>query len=253
MTSINQTTILPHPMRVKTVKTARIGITIMKPTLTAKHLREMWVLYNRYYDIHQNDFFDKMDSNDFYALYFCEGKLVGFTGIRYRKMKTTFGNQQTLYIGQAVIDEKFRTHSLVPRTCFSFAIRHYLRHPFRPLYVWCDALTYKPYLCFANCLEKFYPTFQETTPDKIEFLLEKIGKHYYKENYQPRKGIVTKSKKIVTDESTIITPYDRSNPHIAFFEEKNPNHIHGSGLLTIAPLDFRNLVKLYKKCIIKGL
>jgi hypothetical protein len=232
------------------MKTISVGI--MKPTLTAEYLRDMWVLYSHYYNVDQRSFFYEMGSNDFYAIYTNGKKLIGFTGFRYRKINTNYGTCQVLHIGQTVMDENFRGRSLVPRTCLSLFVKHYLRHPFRPLYAWCDAITFKPYMVFAKGMETFYPTFKEATPPKIKSVLANLGNQYYGVNYNPGTNVVRKFQKMVNDDSANISAQDLENPHIAFYNQQNPNHIHGNGFLVIAPINFRNLFFLVKKCITKG-
>ena len=231
----------------------KVATGIIKPTMTADRLREMWVLYSHYYEVDQRSFFKKLEKNDYYALYTCGDNLIGFTGFRYKRINTPFGVYQTLYIGQSVMKEEFRGRSLMPRTCLKIFINHFLRYPFRPLYVWCDALTFKPYLLFANSMKEFYPTFKSKTPLKMKYLIHNLGKHFYDEYYLSEKGVVRKLQKSVIDSSADITEKDLKNPHIAYYEKRNPGHIHGNGLLVIAPVSFKNLWFLFKKCIRKKL
>ncbi len=231
------------------MKTISVGI--MKPTLTAEYLRDMWVLFSHYYDVDQRSFFYEMGSNDYYALYTDEKKLIGFTGFRYRKIKTEDGTCQALQIGQTVMKQNYRGQSFVAQTCLSLFIKHYLRYPFRPLYAWCDALTFKPYLMFANGLETFYPNYLEETPTKLKSILDSLGNYHYGVNYNPETNVVKKFQKAVNDTTANISEKELDNPHIAFYNKQNPDHIHGNGYLVIAPINFRNMFFLAKKCIIK--
>ncbi len=232
------------------MKTISVGI--IKPTLTTEYLRDMWVLYSRYHDVDQRSFFYEMGSNDYYALYTNGKKLIGFTGFRYRKINTEHGTCQAIQISQTVMDKNFRGQSLVPRTCLSLFIKHYLRYPFRPLYAWCDAVSFKPYLMFANEVENFYPTAIEETPVKIKSVLAQLGNHHYGVNYNPKTNVVRKFQKVINDDTTTITEEDLENPHIAFYNKQKLDHIHGNGFLVIAPINFRNMLFLIKKIIAKG-
>lgn len=232
------------------MKTISIGM--IKPTLTAEYLHDMWVLYSRYYDVDQRSFFYEMGTNDYYALYTNGEKIIGFTGFRYRKINTKHGTCQALQIGQTVMDKDFRDQSLVPRTCFSLFIKHYLRYPFRPLYTWCDAITFKPYLMFANEIENFYPSVKKETPPKIKSVLTQLGNHHYGVNYNSETNVVRKFQKTIDDDTTNISEKDLENLHIAFYNKQNPDHIHGNGFLVIAPINFRNMLFLIKKFIAKG-
>jgi hypothetical protein len=47
-------------------------------------------------------------------------------------------------------------------------IKNYFQYPFRPLYAWCDVITFKPYMILARGLKAFYLTFTEVTPIKVK-------------------------------------------------------------------------------------
>ena len=57
MTSKSVTPILNRPLKTK------VATGIMKPTMIANRLREMWVLYSNYYNVDQRDFIEKLEDN----------------------------------------------------------------------------------------------------------------------------------------------------------------------------------------------
>ena len=214
---------------------------------------EMWALYNNYYKVSQQSFFDRFKVNDYYAFYTVDQMLVGFTGFRTKKVTTSKGTFQTLYIGQTVIQDEYRGKSLIPGTCCWIFIKHFLTKPFTPLYVWCDSLTYKPYLLFANSLKKYYPSRHEPTPSHIKALTHELGAHYYKTNYNPENGTVQKPFNAITDNTATITEQHLANPDIRFYAQKNSDYKDGHGLIILAPITLSNLFFLMKKCIKKRL
>ena len=133
--------------------------TVLVPAVDALFRQDdMWKLYQNYYKVDQRSFFDRFKVNDYYALYTVGQSLVGFTGFRTKRVSTSKREIQTLYIGQTVMHDDFRGQSLIASTCCGIFIKHFLTSPFTPIYVWCDSLTYKPYLCFANSLLQYYPS-----------------------------------------------------------------------------------------------
>lgn len=214
----------------------------------------MWNLYSNYYNVDQAAFFARFDSNDFYAIYKKGEELVGFTGLRLRTFDLDGEEVMTFYLGQTVMRSDCRGKSLLPRTCSLLFAQHFLKNPTMPIYVWCDSLTFKPYLLFSNSLKKCYPTRLEATPKNIQTLINKLGHHYYKNNFDPATGTVYKENNIIEDPSSTITEADRqNNPDIDFFANANPGHSKGHGLITIAPINFTNFLFLVKKCIKKQL
>ncbi len=212
---------------------------------------EMWQLYAKYYDVDEKSFTDRIAKNDYYAIYQVNNKIVGFTALRMRPVETSEGKVMTFYAGQSVIHADYRKRSLIPRTLVKLFWKHFTTQPHVPIYMWCDALTYKPYLLFANSLLEFYPSRRGPTPMKVEEVIQNIGQHYYGNSFNSLRGTVKKEKNIIDDPSAKITEEEKLHPDIKFFAEANPNYHKGHGLITIAPIDFQNFVYLAGKCLKK--
>ena len=181
------------------LKNQKVKTEILDSSSVKSRQNQMLRLYNQYYKVCPKSFFERFKSIDCYAIYTCNGQLIGFTGFRIKEVKTESGTFQTLYIGQTVMKKQFRGQNIIPRTCCSLLFKLFLKNPFRPVHVWCDALTYKPYLIFANSVKRFYPSRLETTSPKIKTLLDHLGHHYYGESYNAPKGTVRKSLNIIND------------------------------------------------------
>lgn len=214
---------------------------------------DMWELYQKYYKIDRSSFFDRFHKNDCYAIYWSGNTMIGFTAIRMRHMEVGKRTYLSFYLGQSVIEKTYRGQSLITQTCARLFMKHYLRHPLVPIYVWCDALTYKPYLIFANAFQHYYPSPKGTTPKEVAQLIQKIGQDYYKDSFDETTGTVRKATSVVDDVTTWITEEDLQHPAIQFFVDKNPKHLSGDGLLTIAPVSLINLLSLLKHLWLKKL
>ena len=232
---------------------ARLNTEILKSENTLSVRDQMWRLYNRYYQVEPASFFARFAGNDYYALYKKGDRLIGFTALRLKEIKTPYGKFMTFYVGQSIIDKNFRNRSLIPQTCVKVVAKNFALNPFQPLLVWCDSLTYKPYLAFAKATTEYYPTYKKQTPDYIKAVRDELGKHYYGENYDPATGTVAKDKVIVDDPSTAISEKDLQNPDIRFFTEANKNYRQGHGLITIVPANAKNFAYCFKRCLKKQL
>jgi hypothetical protein len=124
----------------------RITSKVLKVEEVLVFRNEMWNIYTQYYQVDQAAFFDRFATNDYYAIYKKENATIGFTAFRIRPIQIGDKTYRTFYLGQSVLQKEFRGQSLIPKTCVQLSIKHFLQHPFTPIYVWCDALTYKPYL-----------------------------------------------------------------------------------------------------------
>ena len=214
---------------------------------------QMWELYRKYYSTDQQSFFDRFHNNDRYAIYWHNEKMIGFTAIRMRSMVVGLKKYMTFYLGQSVLLSDYRGQSLIPKTCVCLFIKHYIRNPFMPIYVWCDALTYKPYLLFANAFKNYYPAPMVEKNEVIAQLLRQIGDAYYSDSFDEETGTVRKATNVIADAHSSIYEKDLQNPAIRFFVEKNPKHNMGHGLLTLAPVSFKNMISLVKHLWIKKL
>ena len=231
----------------------RFATAIIPSDKTGKFQQKMWELYNCYYKVDPTSFFARFDSNDYYALYQEGDQLVGFTGFRLKEVHTEYGSYMTFYIGQSIIDENFRNRSLIAKTCVRIVTENFFKNPLKPLFLWCDSLTYKPYLAFAKATTEYYPTYKKTTPPHVKAIMNELGRHYYGDNYDSATGTVRKDKIIVADPSTEISDEDRQHPDIDFFTKANKNYRQGHGLLTIVPASSKNFLYCLKRCLRKQL
>lgn len=230
------------------LETAMFGADEMEP-----FKESMFQLYLKYYHVERAVFFNRFKTIDFYTLYFWNYQIVGFTGFRVKTFENEYGSFKTLYIGQTVLDKKHRKQSLIPKTCFRIILRELMKNPTETIYVWCDALTFKAYLNFARSVKKFYPARHLKPSEEIKTLITQLGQHYYGTLFDATSGTVRKPANIVKDPASAITAKALENPDIAFFAKQNPKYQEGHGLITLAPLDWENMVSLGKKCFLKPL
>lgn len=231
----------------------RLRTQIVKSENTQNIRTQMWELYRKYYHTEEAAFYQRFNTNQYYALYRCEGQLVGFTGLREKEIFNASGTALCVYIGQTIIDTRFRKYSLIPRSCLYIVLKNFLANPFRPIYLWCDSLTYKPYIAFAKATTYTYPTRKKETPDHVQQLIHKLGRIYYGNQYNPARGTVKKEMNVVNDSSSIITRQDLQQADIAFYASSNPDYRKGHGLITITKASVGNFIHCALRCLKKQL
>lgn len=208
----------------------------------------MFELYSRYYQIEMERFLDRFESNDQYVIYWKGPKIIGFTGFRLKSVKTPVRTYQTIYFGHSVIHHQHRGKALIPLSIVKIYLKQRSLHPEQPIYVWCDALTYKPYLLFANYLKEYYPSRLQANSAEVDHIIRELGNHYYGETFNPSTGTVYKAQKAVSDHTTLIHENHLSHPDIAFYAEKNKKYDMGHGLIVIAPLSVLNFFQILGRC-----
>lgn len=213
----------------------------------------MFELYSRYYQIEMERFLERFESNDQYVIFWKGPQIIGFTGFRLKSVHTSPGTYQTIYFGHSVIDHHHRGKALIPLSILKIYLKQRSLYPEQPIYVWCDALTYKPYLLFANYLKEYYPNRLQENPAEVDQIIRQLGDHYYGKTFNAMTGTVYKAQKAVSDQSTLIRENQISHPDIAFYVEKNQKHDLGHGLIVIAPLSLANFFKILGRCIHKSI
>ena len=215
---------------------------VVKSAKTKAIREQMWALYQRYYQLEKEVFLKRFEVNHYYALYEAAGELVGFTALRTKVVDSEKGKATCIYVGQSCILQEYRNRSLIPHTCVYATLEAFLKNPFRPIYLWCDSLTYKPYLAFVKATTYTFPTWKKETPAHIKTMINQLGTFYYGERFNPETGTVKKDVNIVTDASAIITAKDRQQADIDFYAKMNPNYLDGNGLITITQASIPNFM-----------
>ena len=72
----------------------------------------------------------------------------------------------------------------------------------------------------------------------------------YGHRYCPSSGTVAKDSFLVNDPQMIIAEEKLRDPDIYLFAKANPQSLHGSGLLTMGPATWGNLVFMVKKAFL---
>lgn len=105
-----------------------------------------------------------------------------------------------------------------PHTCTEL-----LLHPLTPLYVLGKVSTYKTYLLAARFRE-CYPRYDKETPE----LYKEIAQEYIKsinspeDSFDPETSVLKRRVGVVKEHVAPISSHSLKNPHIKFFNERNP-------------------------------
>ncbi len=222
-------------------------VSIHKPTyaLTQLELEQIWKLYAPHHNISHDEFLDRIrDGLDALTQFRCKEtqKLVGSTGIRRCTFTLSSGEKvYTIYSGMSYIEREYRGYHLLAKTLAHYSFDVKRKHPLRRVFVWSDAISYKPYVLTARSTRVFYPSRKYETPADIKEIIDLVGERYYGDMYDAETGTVRKPSKRLKDHVAPITAEDLSDPDIRFFAERNPGYDDGHGLLNVIPITALNL------------
>uniref|UniRef100_A0A1X7U385 N-acetyltransferase domain-containing protein n=1 Tax=Amphimedon queenslandica TaxID=400682 RepID=A0A1X7U385_AMPQE len=158
------------------------------------------------YDIWQQNITGKNSYEDFTALlgtfdrtyivrdYSNAGKICA-TG-SYAVLPTDLRiNSRQIHIiptGVAYILPEYQRRGLIHKFFLHMTLRENLLHPFTPLYITINFLTYKYYPAFLRFSEHAYPRYDRPTPDMEKKIMEYYVLHYLNcsDTYDPERGVV---------------------------------------------------------------
>ncbi|MCP3900266.1 MAG: hypothetical protein GY707_11205 [Desulfobacteraceae bacterium] len=162
----------------------------------------------------------------------------------------------TMYFGQMFIEEKFRGKSLIKKIGFILAMKHKLLHPRTKLFLWGDAIGYKPYLLLAKSFPEIYPSPDCPITPEIKKIRDFLGQKYYSSKYNKELGIVHKTKNRIKCPDAQIKSCDIENPLVEYYTRINKHYQRGDGVLVICPVTMNNItysIKEYlRSCLCKA-
>lgn len=229
----------------------KIQIELCDNQLDESIIAEMWEIYHPFYHYTEASFRQRIERNTHYALYREAGRIVGFTGLRIQRMELAKEKFLTIYFGQTVVMNHVRGQGLINRTGLILMTKYWRSILTRKVVFWADALTYRAYLVFAKNLVECYPRYNQEIPPRMRNLRNYLGYTNYGDRYCPQSGTVAKDSFLVNDPQMLIAKRKLSDPDICHFAQANPDYQRGSGLLTLGPATWANLMCMIQKAFTK--
>ena len=207
----------------------------------------MYMIYQQSYICTWEEFIEKKNTLDLYAVY-CDGnRIIGFTGLCYKKIVVDDENYMAVYVGQTVIPPTYRGKSLIQRTVLKLFFKHIFSHPFTTLVVWNNALTYRPYLILAKGAKVYYPNSENEQHLHYKNIQNTIGKTYYLEYYNPATGVVNKGYNVMKAHEVNYTAQETADSDVHYYLKCNPGSVQGQGLITFGLGTWENIFFFFKK------
>ena len=229
------------------INTLRLKTNIVPNELPTTTKKEMWLLYRQFYTTTEMDFYQELKVYDYFSFFRHAGQLIGFVGIQIHRPILKQGAYLLLRFGAAIILEKYREQGLIQIATLKLGGLYWREVLAGRVLCWGNTFTYKSYLAFAKTAEHFYPNHQEATPYVFKEIIDAIGEHYFPKHYEKNHGIVKNDQHPLQDNSYRICHKYKEEPNIRFFSEINPEFELGHGLITIAPMNWQNVISLLKK------
>jgi hypothetical protein len=169
--------------------------------------------------------------------------LKGFSTLMF--CQTSFSGEKigVIYSGDTIVDPSAWSSTTLPRSWIAAINFLHQEYAENKLYWLLICSGFRTYRFLPTFWQDFYPRYDAATPDdRIGNLIASLAREYYGNSYQEDLGIVRfKHPQILRDGLIEIPTGRQRNPHIQFFEKKNPGYRLGDELVCLTQIRYDNL------------
>ena len=182
-----------------------------------------------------------------------DGVLCGFSSMDVYDVEVDGKTITVVYSGDTVVDSETWSDSAL--SYYWMGAIDYLRRLSGKdrLYWFLLVSGYRTYRFLPVYSATFYPRHDRQTPDDVQLLMDTVATARFGDHYDPKTGIVRLDAPAILKGDYRGIPENRlSDPHIAYFANRNPGHEHGDELVCFAILAENELTRLGRRMWTKG-
>ena len=234
------------------LKTAIISVSRLAPEDKTRMLR----LMQAYYDsVTEQQFLEDLSKKDAVILLKDQSREIqGFSTLATVRVKLDGKTLRAIFSGDTVIDKQYWGQRALGKAFLRYLFIEKLKAPFEPLYWLLISKGYKTYLMMANNFSEHYPRFERPTPARVKLMLDAFYSTLYPDRYDSKTGLIesqTDGSRLKTGVAGIPAALLKSNPKVAFFEQRNPRWSQGAELACIARMTLRMPFQYALKVLMK--
>ena len=234
------------------LKTAIVSVSRLTPEDKSRMLR----LMQAYYDsVTERQFLEDLSKKDAVILLKDQSRRIqGFSTLANVRVKLDGKTLRAIFSGDTVIDKRYWGQRALGKAFLRHLFIEKLKSPFEPLYWLLISKGYKTYLMMANNFSEHYPRFERPTPARARALLDAFYSTLYPDRYDTETGLIesqTDGSRLKRGVAGIPTALLKSNPKVAFFEQRNPRWVEGTELACIARMTLRMPFQYALKVLMK--
>lgn len=177
-------------------------------------------------------------------LLFRDTTLVGFSTIL--AYTTTFAGSalNVIYSGDTIVSPAAWGTTALPRAWVAAVNELRADLPEHPCYWLLLTSGFRTYRFLPVFWREFFPRHDRNTPAHIQSLLNQIASERFGEQFDAANGIVRFSDpQKLNFELQSVDEGRSQNPHVAFFNKRNPGHFHGDELVCLTQISDHNLTR----------
>ncbi|MBF0197598.1 MAG: hypothetical protein HQL32_07800 [Planctomycetes bacterium] len=205
---------------------------------------KMFSLMERYYEnVDYKIFEDDLYSKDKVILLEQGDTLCGFSTQKYFLHSYAGEQVGVVFSGDTIVDRPYRG-GMHLSICWGRMMLDYLQsNGSKKLYWLLTSKGYKTYRFLSVFFNTYYPGLKgQVTPFEKE-LCQNIALYLFGDRMMQDPGVISAASNaqcVIEDEGEV-TQGRRSDPHVRFFEERNPRHSQGDELVCLARFEKSNL------------
>jgi len=210
---------------------------IPRADLTQADVQAMFRVFSENFDGALPDIFERDLSSKNWVILLRDsesGELEGFSTLAL--YETSFDGQplSVVYSGDTIIRPAWWGTPELPRSWIKTVIEKSAAMT-QPLYWLLISSGYKTYRFLTVFYKEFYPRCDKPTPPEMQALMDHLATQRFGAEYHPELGVVrfAEGATPLRDGVAGVTGERLRDPHVAFYIERNPGHVHGDELVCI--------------------
>jgi hypothetical protein len=170
------------------------------------------------------------------------GHIKGFSTLM--RLQTMVDGQPIVafFSGDTIIHRNYWGETELPRLWGRHVFDLAATMPAARVYWFLICSGYKTYRFLPVFFRQFYPTYRCPTPPSIKCLIDTLARLKFPTGYNAEQGIIQLAQAApLLPGVAEITEQRLKNPHIQFFIQANPGHLHGDELACLTEITPTNL------------
>lgn len=224
--------------------------TINSNQLNEKQIDRMYEIMCKYYDNMKKDVFisDLSGKDVTFLLLDNKDEIQGFTSIVI--LKKIIDNQKVagVFSGDTIVEKNYRGSFDLPFAWLKYVYSQ--KKYYDKMFWFMLSKGYRTYRLLPRFFKTHYPCYSHETPPDVKNILTAFAKEKYGDKYNEETNIyIPDYNYYLKSGKEEIKPELLKNPHIKFFQERNPLFWQGHELVSFASFDENNL-KFYGKIFV---
>lgn len=233
------------------------ALVVARRELDARRVAEMYALFETYYaDVSRRRFdADLADKSHAILLLSPQGRVVGFSTVRWYAFEIDGGIEHAVFSGDTIIDRPWWGSQRLAAEFCRLAGRFKARHPDRPLWWFLISKGHRTYRYLPAFAHRFFPSPDVPTPAPIRARLDRLARQRFGDAYDAARGVIAFAQphgRLRERWHVDATASDAVSPMGAFFEQRNPGYARGDELVCLTELVASNLRRLARSAFVEG-